>query len=246
MAVGYKPTSTFAANYADNLCRWDGHSAPHYEVWFLTLNHRASERGFWFRYAIESPSGSGQKPRAALWAATFRRKRPDQTFGLKREFAIEQFAFEGREQFCLRVGDGVFTSSNAAGSVQRDGHAIEWDLKFVPNQKTHHHITRALAAVARPSSSVCSPNLAARFSGVITIDGRKVILDDEPGCQSHLWGRKHVNEWLWVHSNAFESHPDTVFEGLAARPRRAGLTLPPIYSLFLRHNGEQHHFFRLR
>jgi hypothetical protein len=71
-------------------------------------------------------------------------------------------------------------------------------------------------------------------------------LDDEPGCQSHLWGRKHVDDWVWVHSNAFENHPGTVFEGLAARPRRGGRMLPPVQSLFLRHRGEEHRFVRLR
>ena len=55
MAVSYKSTSAIAANVSDNKCRWDGASAPHYEVWFLTLNHRASQRGFWFRYVLESP-----------------------------------------------------------------------------------------------------------------------------------------------------------------------------------------------
>ena len=71
MAVSYKPTSAIAANFSDNMCRWDGTGAPHYEVWFLTLNHRASQRGFWFRYVLESPIATvlDAQPRASLWAA---------------------------------------------------------------------------------------------------------------------------------------------------------------------------------
>src|SRR5262249_5549529 len=95
-------------------------------------------------------------------------------------------------------------------------------------------------------SYVCSPNLDTRFTGTIMVDGEEIFLDGEPGCQSHLWGRKHVDEWIWVHSNAFESHPGTVFEGLAARTRRAGRTLPPLQSLLLRHKGEERRFVRLR
>lgn len=248
MSVGLKPASNLAVNLSDNLCYWDGRSAPHYEVWFLTLNNRASQRGFWFRYTLESPISLNEhaKPSAALWAASFNRKSPDRNFGLKREFAINQFAFEGQEGFRLRIGDGQLSPSSAAGRIENGDHSIEWDLTYVPCGITYHHISRALIRLARPSSFVCSPNLDTRFSGRISVDGEHINLEQEPGCQSHLWGRKHVDEWVWVHSNAFENHPGTVFEGLAARPRRAGQMLPPIQSLYLRHRGEEHRFTRLR
>src|SRR5712692_8614797 len=248
MVVSHKPTSNLAANFADNLCRWDGRSGSRYEVWFLTLNHRASQRGFWFRYTLESPVGSALdlKPSAALWAAAFCRTSPDLNLGLKRDYPIDQFSFDGRGEFNLKIGEGLFSSSRATGRVQNDGHTIEWDLTYEPCETTYHHVTRTLVRLARPSSFVCSPNLDTRFSGTIVVDGKGVVLEDEPGCQSHLWGRKHVDEWVWVHSNAFEKHPGSVFEGLAARPRRAGQMLPPIQSLYLRHDGEEHRFVRLR
>lgn len=248
MVVGYKPASNLAVNFSGNLCRWDGRSAPHYEVWFLTLNHRASQRGFWFRYTLESPLASDHysKPSAGLWASAFFRASPERNLGLKREYAIDQFEFEGREDFSLKIGDGLFSPTRAAGIVDSGDHSIEWDLSYAPCRKTYHHLTRTLVQLARPSSFVCSPNLDTRFSGSIVVDGQHIALEDEPGCQSHLWGRKHVDDWVWVHSNAFEKHPGTVFEGLAARPRRAGRTLPPIQSLYLRHRGEEHRFVRLR
>lgn len=248
MAVSYKPISVIAANFADNRCRWDGASAPHYEVWFLTLNHRASQRGFWFRYVLESPIGADPDapPSAALWAAAFNRKSPEQNFGLKRAYSIDQFAFEGPENSILKIGDGLFSPRSVAGRVDSGGHRIEWDLTYIPCETTYHHVSRAVVQLARPSSFVCSPNLDTRFSGRIIVDGEAIVLDQEPGCQSHLWGRKHVDDWVWVHSNAFEKLTGTVFEGLAARPRRAGHTLPPIQSLYLRHRGEENRFIRLR
>jgi len=248
MAVSYKPTSVITANVSDNKCRWDGSVAPHYEVWFLTLNHRASQRGFWFRYVVESPSGSDHdsQPRASLWAAAFNRRFPDQNLGLKREYPIDRLALDQREDSIVSIGDGYFSPCDAAGRVDDGGHSIAWDLSYVPCQSTYHHVSRAVIQLARPSSFVCSPNLDTRFSGRIVVDGEEVVLDEEPGCQSHLWGRKHVDDWVWVHSNAFEKHPGTVFEGLAARPRRAGRMLPPVQSLYLRHRGEEQRFARLR
>jgi hypothetical protein len=248
MAVSYKPTAGIAANFSDNECRWSGAHAPHYEVWFLTLNHRASQRGFWFRYTLESPAESAHDslPTAALWAAAFNRRFPQQNLGLKREYPIDQLVFEKGESISLRLGDGLFSSGSAVGRVERDGHSIEWDLTYEPCHTTYNHVSRMLIQVARPSSFVCSPNLDTRFSGRIMVDGEDIVLDGEPGCQSHLWGRKHVDDWVWAHSNAFEKHPGTVFEGLAARPRRAGHMLPPIQSLCLRHRGEEHRFTRMR
>jgi Tocopherol cyclase len=244
MIVSLKPASDVAANDADNLCRWNRRAAHHYEVWFLTLNQRATRRGFWFRYCIDAPLDG--KPRAALWAAAFDRVNASANLGLKQEYAIEQLAIEGHDAFRLRLGDGVFTCSQASGWVKQAGRTLAWDLRFQPNPRTYHHITPMLVNMMRPSSFVCSPNLDTRFTGTITVDGRELVIEDEPGCQSHLWGRKHVDEWVWVHANAFEGHDGTVFEGLAARPRRAGRTLPPIQSLYLRHRGQEHRFTRLR
>lgn len=248
MAVSYKPTSIVAPNSYDNACRWDGSAAPHYEVWFLTLNHRASQRGFWFRYTIDCPSTTGieASPRAELWAASFNRRLPRQNLGLKQEYPIDQFVFDGNGDSRIKLGNGLFSSCGAYGSVSSASHQIEWDLIYAPCGTTYHHTSRWLEHLARPSSSLCSPNLDTRFSGWIRVDGREIVLDEEPGCQSHLWGRKHLDDWVWVHSNAFEKYPGTVFEGLAARPRRAGRQLPPIQSLYLRHRGAEHRFVRLR
>lgn len=248
MAVKLQSISTVAANFADNLCRWNRQSAGHYEVWFLTLNKRASQQGFWFRYTLMSPlnvSGNSE-PRAALWAVAFDRKAAEKTIALKREYSIEDFTFDGQEDFRLGIGEAEFSPSRATGMLADDRHRIGWDLSFTPNQETYHHITPALKLIARPTSFVCSPNLDARFSGKIIVDGREIFLDEEPGCQSHLWGRKQVDEWVWVHSNAFEKNPGTVFEGLAARQRRFNRLMPPLQSLYLRHDGEEHRFIRMR
>lgn len=248
MAVSYKPTSDVAATFSDNVCRWDRTGAPHYEVWFLTLNHVASQRGFWFRYVLESPIGTDPNPQpsASLWAAAFNRTVSEQMFGLSRVYAIDQFEADGRDDSILRIGSSLFSSCSASGRVEDGRHSIEWDLAYEPCESTYHHISRAVIRLARPTSFVCSPNLNTRFSGRITVDGEEFLLDREPGCQSHLWGRKHVDDWVWVHSNAFQKHPETVFEGLAARTGRGARSLPPVQSLYLRHRGEEHRFVRLR
>ncbi len=246
MAVSSNAISSLAVNYADNLCQWDGQSAGHYEVWFLTLNQRASGRGFWFRYGIEIPQASQKTSpsQAKLWAAFFDRKAAENHVGLMQERPIALFQCE-KEQFNLQIADARLSSSQTTGRLENDGHRISWDLHFTPNATTHQHIPRSFISLVRPSSFICSPNLDTRFTGGVEVDGKTIYIEDEPGCQTHLWGSKQVDEWLWVHSNAFDKYPDTVFEGLAARPRRAGATLPPIQSFYLKHRGEEYRFRRL-
>jgi hypothetical protein len=181
-----------------------------------------------------------------LWAAFFNRAQPERNVGLVREWPIDQFAHDDREGFSVELGGGLLSATQARGRVAGADHSIAWDLSFVPNETTYHHVSRTLVGLTRPSSLVCSPNLDTRFTGVISVDGVEFVLEDEPGCQSHIWGRKHVDDWVWVHSNAFERNPGTVFEGLAARPRRLDRRLPPIQSLFLRHRGNEQRFTRMR
>src|SRR5262245_3473016 len=246
MAVSYNLISGVAPNFADNLCQWDGQSAGHYEVWFLTLNQRATGLGFWFRYTLEIPQASQKtlQPRAKLWAAYFDRKAAENHLGLMQEHPIEVFRTD-KAQFNVQIEDARLSSSQTTGKIETDEHHIAWDLQFVPNPTTHQHIPRSFISLVRPSSFICSPNLNTRFSGIVDVDGKSIYINDEPGCQTHLWGSKQVDEWLWLHSNAFDKHDDTVFEGLAARPRRAGATLPPIQSFYLKHRGEEFRFRRV-
>jgi hypothetical protein len=246
MGIGYKPQIA-APNLADNTSRWDGMSPGHYEVWFLTLNHRASQRGFWFRYLIDVPAANlDREPQFEVWAGVFDRPRSHENFVIREETCLETNEIDAPPDLVLRFNNGSLSSTRSKGEVEAGGHQVKWDLSFVPNHETYHHVSPTMLHMVKPSSFVLSPNLNAKFTGTITVDGCEIYLQDEPGCQSHLWGTKHVDDWVWAHSNAFEKHPDTVFEGLAARPRRGGRTFPPIYSLLLRHRGEQHRFVRLR
>lgn len=246
MAVSSNAISNIATNFTDNLCQWDGQSAGHYEAWFLSLNQRASGRGFWFRYSLEIPQTSQKNlhPNVKLWAAYFDRKAVENHLGLVQERPIEAF-HSNEEPFQIEIADARLCSTQTTGILEHNGHRIAWDLQFMPNLTTHQHIPRSFIALVRPSSFICSPNLDTKFSGVVEVDGKTLYIDDEPGCQTHLWGSKQVDEWLWVHSNAFENHTGTVFEALAARPRRAGATLPPIQSFYLRHRGEEFRFRRI-
>jgi hypothetical protein len=244
MAVSSRSTLILPANYADNLCRWDQSRRGHFEVWFLTLNDLPTRRGFWFRYTLRSPLTGEQT--ASLWAAVFDPSSPHENFGITRQWPLSQASFHNADGFEVRVADSVFTPAAATGRIDNCDHRIEWDLKFQPAEKTFNHLTPAMNFLMRPSALVCAPNLDVSFSGTVSVDGRDSLIERAPGCQSHIWGRKQVDEWVWAHCNAFDRRPETVFESLSARARVAGMRMPPLQSLYLRHHGEEFHFLRPR
>ena len=183
MAVSYGASKSRVAAWADNARRWDGVSRGHFEVWFLTLNHRASQRGFWLRYTIDSPqpavfqqrvsTGSLESP-VALWAGYFDRKNPNDNFVIKRSFEPDPQDPVQSEADRVSIGPGFLTADQAVGQLETDEHRITWDLGFAPSASTYHHVNPAVNRMLRPSSFIVSPNISTRFNGRITVDGHDI------------------------------------------------------------------------
>lgn len=232
----------------DNVRRWDGRTPGHYEVWYLTLNHRASGTGIWIRYALEAPLQA--EARAEIWFAHFDGRRPDHTFGIHRAFPIADMVAEA-DPFAVSIGAALLRHDRARGELRGAGHRAAWDLSWTPAPRTHHHMPPLLyRSLGRrgsiTDSSVLSPNLDVAMQGWIEVDGRRLELDGEPGGQTHLWGRKHVHGWAWGRATAFEGHPGAAIETLTARVKRGGRVAPPLTVLALYLDGEELRFNRMR
>jgi hypothetical protein len=228
--------ATNTATAPDNVRRWDGAAKKHYEVWYLTANHRASQTGFWIRYTMESPIDG--EPYAQLWFAQFDARDPTRTFGINRKFPIASMTASA-DPFGVAIGGNQIVHDRIRGALAGDGHDARWDLRWVPSAKTHRHLPDVLYARGGISETcVLSPNLDVALVGSITVDGRTLQFDGEPGGQTHVWGRKHAHAWAWGHCNAFDDHPGAAFEGLCVRLKRGRVTLPPMTVVSLYLDGE--------
>src|SRR5262249_36561360 len=83
-----------------------------------------------------------------------------------------------------------------------------------------------------------SPNLDVPMRGTVVVDGKTFTLDNLPGCQTHIWGKKHAFAWAWGHCNAFDGRPGAALETLTLRLRRRGIVLPPL-TLFALYLGDE-------
>jgi hypothetical protein len=231
---------------ADNAMVWDGQRGGHYEVWFATFNHRLTGTGYWIRYTLESPLEGQGEPHAILWFAFFDGKRPDRNWAIHRKLPIAELSAEP-SPFKLAIGDDAVLRQDAMrGSIAGDAHSASWELAYTPCNFTHRHLPDLVYPRSFADTKVVSPNLIINLHGTVTVDGETHTFEGDPGCQSHLWGRKHAHAWAWSHCNTFREDPTACVETLSVRLRRGGLVLPTLSFVSLYLGSDVYHFRRFQ
>lgn len=235
--TGVRPPR-FTGTEADNAPIWDGQKRKHYEVWYLTLNHRASRTGFWIRYILEAPVAGRGEPYAEVWFAFFDAADPQRNFGLHQRYPLSAFRAQATP-FAVGIGPHRLGHDAATGALAGNGHEARWNLSWLPAQHTYRQLPDLIYKTTFADTRVLTPNLDVPFRGTITVDGRDYVCDGEPGGQTHLWGRKHAAAWAWGHCNAFEGRRGAALETLSARLERRGVLLPPLTVVGLELDGER-------
>ncbi len=239
----------------DNRMVWDRRKAGHYEVWYATFNHRPSQTGFWIRYTLESPEAAPDTPYCQLWFAMFDAEDPRRNLAVNRRFSLDELEHRA-EPFRLRLGPAQLSHTRLSGSLCTKGcrhedarsdedptiPPVSWDLELPPSAFTHHHLPDSAYRGNFADTRVLSPNLLTHFTGTIHVGDRTFELEEEPGCQTHLWGRKHPHAWAWGHCNAFREEPTAGLELISFRLRRGPLVTPPLTLLSLYLGSEVYHF----
>lgn len=236
----------FTSTGTENQMRWDRASGGFMEVWYVTLNHRATGSGVWLRYTITAPRTSD--PYCELWAFLF-----DPASGpigaSKQRFSIDTLgAPNGRDDGAIvRIGDAWLSESHLEGEVTGESDAISWSLDLEPASRCFRHIPVPLSdRVERRVSTLCSPNLGVPFSGTVKAAGRVLEFDGEPGSQSHRWGRAHASTWAWSHCSLFDGDDDALFEAVSAKPSLGLISIPTSTFAYLRLDGQDLTFNDLR
>src|SRR2546426_923097 len=104
----------------DNVMQWRGQPG-HYEVWYLTFNHRAEGAGFWIRYTLEAPTDARKEPYCQLWFALFDARDWARSFGIHETFP--RSALVHRESpFEISIGPSRLHHGAANGKITGGGH----------------------------------------------------------------------------------------------------------------------------
>jgi hypothetical protein len=225
----------------DNRMAWDQRKTGHYEVWYSTFNHLKTGTGFWIRYTLEVPQPGQGDSYCQLWFAFFDPDQPEHNFAINRRLPIGELEVQ-KEPFSVRMGGARLQGSSLSGTLEGDAHSVSWDLAFAPSGFTHRHLPDAVYGAEWADTKVLSPNLMIHLTGRVKVDDRSYELDGDPGCQTHLYGRKHAHAWAWSHCNAFREDPTACLETLTVRLKRLGVVTPSMTFLSLYLGGEVYHF----
>lgn len=220
----------------ENITRWRGEKG-FYEVYYIKFNHLSSGTAFWLRYTLLAPQKGD--PVAELWAIFFDAKQPRSNVAFKETHPVSLLEYSS-ERFYFKINDAELTHNSLKGELKRGNSFIKWDLNFTPNERTFYHYPHAFMYNFKlPKTKVLSPNFDIRINGRVEVNGREFICNDEPGQQTHIWGTKHAERWVWANCNSFKNG-QRIFEGLSAQNKIGGILTPPLTPLYVMFNGREY------
>lgn len=217
-----------------------------YEVWFVRLALADGSGAWWFRYLLLNRGRAGGggctgTPRGQpvqIWATWFPRDGQPQSF--IQGFPQDKLSLSepAHSPFHFRINSSRIDEDSCAGSLEVDGHAIRWDLRY------RSTVGFTLSDVGWIGFSRTAHSDAV-FSGQISLDGQTFRGDPLGyGLQGHNCGFRHRHLWNWTHCLWLDpaSGGITTFEALeyempfGLRFRKA----------LLWHEGRLHEFRKLR
>jgi hypothetical protein len=214
-----------------NDLQWKG-QAGHYEVYYLTLTDPGSGVGFWIRYTMLAPlAQTGEEASCSLWFMAMDPNDPAANVGEKISFPASALTAKP-DPFELQVDGSTLRDDGMAGSIERDGQNVAWNLSWQPRLPAYGHVHPALRLAKLAKTILFLPHPDVEISGDIEMHGRRIHVEEAHGGQAHLWGSKHATRWAWAHCNDFvgtngERRSDTFVDGVSVFVPRFGRELGP-------------------
>lgn len=198
-----------------NRLRWDQHSVPFYEVYYLKCVDPKASWSFWARYTLLLPRRHSEAPTASLWGIFH--KKGDKPLAFKRTRPLADIDIFHRDSF-ISIDDSYLALHQSTGFLEGDISRLSWHLDFEdPTISEHLYPHGFLYTGPFPRTKFLEPRFSTYVTGSIEVDGHRYAFEHLPAHQAHLWGTSYATRWAWGHCNQFDDAPDLVFEGLSAQ-----------------------------
>src|SRR5829696_10369044 len=203
----------------------------HYESYYLRAVDPGGARGVWIRNTVlRRPGGA---PAGSVWCTLW-----DAAAGPPVAVkATPGLAVAGE---WLEIAGSRFGPTAVSGRASAGPHGAAWQLAVAAAAPPLRHLPhRRLYGAPLPRTKLESPAPAARVSGTVEADGRRLELDGWPGMIGRNWGAQHAERWLWLHGIGFEGAPDAWLDVAAGRVRVGPATTPWIANGALHLDGRR-------
>jgi hypothetical protein len=188
-----------------------------YESFYLRAVSPDDPVGIWIRHTVHKRPG--RRPKGSVWCTVF-----DERLGPPFMHKLTTHTLSVPGGGWIDVNGSRLTPREAEGSC---GDA-RWSLAFSAAEAELRHLPWDWLYRARLArTKLTSPMPAARFEGILELDGRSPIeLRGWRGMVGHNWGSEHAERWIWLHGLGFEEMPDAWIDVALGRVKVAGRTSP--------------------
>jgi hypothetical protein len=213
-----------------------GHQAGHYESFYLKASRPSGGQSVWIRHTVHKRPD--EEPTAALWLTVFDAD-ADGPRATKASFPAAELA--APEGAYIRVDGAVLEPGRASGELETPELQASWDLSFDdPGEAFHHLPYERLYETPLPRTKFLSPYPSARFTGTVSLGGKRIELADWPGMIGHNWGAEHAERWVWIQGGDLGGERGDYLDVAAGRIKVGPLTTPWVANGMLRIDGSEH------
>jgi hypothetical protein len=210
--------------------------AGHYESFYVKACRPDGGLGIWIRHTVHKRPG--QEPTGSIWFTLFDRAAPASR---ATKVTVPASRLASPAGSWISVGDAEIGPGEAKGSVDTEGLAAAWALRFEGSAEPCRYLPADwLYAAPLPCTKFVAPFPDAVFEGRLEVDGKSIEIAGWPGMIGHNWGTEHAERWVWLEGTGFTDSPGTYFDAGAARVKLGFRTSPWVPAGMLMLDGIEH------
>lgn len=173
----------------------------YYEAWSFQSNDPGGKNSFWLRVSIFR-SENGFRRFADISAIVFERDQDDTTekTAFRQVFDLSEI----HSASDLRIGACKFNMQGTQGKLESKGRTIEWDLKHdLELSHDFNLVPSYLRSGGLIKTQIHSFDDHVKTNGLVTLDGRRIEIQDGLGILRKYQGRKLRRSWMSGHCSSF-------------------------------------------
>jgi len=147
------------------------------------------------------------------------------------------------ETFFVKIKDNILKNDFIKGNIKNKENTLNWEIKAKHFNSSSLYPLTALYDFKYPENKIATPSMDLLLSGKFQINDKEYSLKNVKAIQTHNWGTKRPNNWIWGHSNSFKNDEEAFFEAYVCKRKLPLNFVSQDISLFhLFYKGKSYYF----
>ncbi len=195
-----------------NLPRHTGRR-QHFENYAIRCVAPREERSLWYQQSLLLQPD--QEPIVTVRFQLAATGNPERRLVVEESERLTQARIES-DIFYFAAAGGEFYHKGTHGKLEIGGKILEWQLQWEPSERSFRYLPgRLFYRTDWPLLKLVAPNPQIQVSGWVRWGNEEHVFDASPGYQTHSWGHRYPETWVWAQVQQFENHVRTSLEGVS-------------------------------